>query len=137
MRFVSPETVRIDLAPGPKGEPRWIEVKKELSAIAKNRYRKHALEPVITHDKHGKQVQEIRVNLEKLEVSQVEAYLYDWSAKDDNGKDKKVTTDAIEALDDESFAEIAEAIQGYVDAQEKEKKATKKVISKEPIPISQ
>ena len=136
MRFVSPETVRIDLEPGPKGEPRWIEVKKELSALAKNRYRKGALIPVIRYDAQGKPIQELRMDLDKLEWSQVEAYLWDWSAKDENGKDKKVTTDAIEALDDDSFKEIAEAIQAYVDKQEQEKKATKKDTSKEPIPIS-
>ena len=125
MRFVSPETVRIDLTPGPKGEPRWIEIRKELSAVAMNRYRSASLIPKVIPGVDGAMnTPDIGMDLTKLSVSRIQAYMLDWSAKDEKGKPIKYTLDALEALDRESFDEIDNAIGAYLEAQEAEKKQT-------------
>jgi len=66
-------------------------------------------------------------------VAMVVAYLLDWNLKDDAGQAvpiRDLSTDAlqrvIDALDPESFAEIATAIDAHVDAMAAEREAQKK-----------
>ena len=122
MRFVSHDTVTIDLAPDKDGSRRWIEIRKELGKVAKNRYRTAALDPKFKQGKDGKSETDIGVDLTKLSTSRVEAYMLDWSAKDEKGKPIKYSVDALEALDEESFDEIDKAIEAYLERQEEEKK---------------
>lgn len=120
MRFVSPETVRIKLK-----DNHWIEVKKDLGTGDEKRYRAAGFRGLtqIADDK-GEKKQEIGVDWQAIAFSRVEAYVVDWSARDAKDKPLKLSRQAIEALDTESFDEIDEAVQAHIAAREEEKKQT-------------
>lgn len=111
MRFVSPETVRIDLGNGD-----WIEVKKELTVGEEMRFRSAGLQKA-----NGKA--EVDIDWTAMAFARVEAYLVDWSARGKDDKPVKVERSAIEALDSESFAAIDTAIQAHMAAVAAAKKA--------------
>jgi len=127
MRFVSPETVRIQLADGPDGSKNWIEIKKDLTAGEEKRYRSSGLRRMTART--GTDGSDIDIDWQTMAFARVEAYLLDWSARD--AKDKpimiasdKQKRDALEALDPVDFEEIDAAIQNHMTARAEEKKAT-------------
>lgn len=118
MRFVTPESVRIDLKDGPNGEKNWIRIKKELSVGDDRRYRAAGMKNL----RPGADVSSIEIDWSEMAIARVNAYLVDWSAtmpdpKDpDNPKKVKVTPQAIAELDRESFEEIDSAINAYIES---------------------
>lgn len=110
MRFVSPETTRLDL---PTGD--WIEVKTELSALEDKRYR-------TTGYRRVSQTGEFEVDWSIVAASRLSTYLVDWSAKDAKGKKIPVSREAITALCDEDFEAIDLAILAHIAARVEEKK---------------
>lgn len=112
MRFVAPETVRIDLADGD-----WIEIKKELTVGEHRRYLASGFKRAASGG------DEIEVDWGVRSLSLVEAYLVGWSARDKDGKPVSVTRQAIEKLASEDFDAIADAIRAHMEAHEAAKKA--------------
>ena len=117
MRFVAPETVRIELSDGA-----WIDIKKALTAGEEKSYRSAGFRRVSQQDGTGRN--EVDVDWTAMAFARVEAYLLDWSAKKPDGKDMPVSRSAIRALSQESFDEIDEAIKARIEATDDEKKAT-------------
>ena len=105
-RFVKPEVVRIDLTNGD-----WILVRRQLTAGELRRVFARTAKPVLTG-------QPIEVDLEKAGISEMVAYLVDWSFTDEQGKPVAIkdmpaeyVLDVLNNLDGASFAEIYQAIQ--------------------------
>lgn len=111
MRFVSPETVRIDLGNGD-----WITVKKELNVGEEKRFRSSGLRRA--HDKGS-----VDIDWSAMALARVEAYLVAWSACDKDGKPVAVDRSALEALSVEDFDAIDAAIQRHMAEVAAEKKA--------------
>lgn len=111
MRFVSPETVRIDLGPN-----EWIEIKKELNADEQDTFRTASYGRVVQGD-NGKD--EMQVNWKAMFQARVLTYLVDWSLKVPCEKS------AILNLAPEDFKRVDEAIRAYLakDAEEKKQNA--------------
>lgn len=112
MRFVAPETVRIDLDGGD-----WIEVKKELSVGEERQYRTAGFKRTNALSK------EIDVDWSAMALARVEAYLVGWSATDDKGKPVPVSARAIAGLSVEDFEAIDAAVQKHQESMAQEKKA--------------
>lgn len=106
MRFVSPETVRIDLGSGD-----WIEVKKELTVGEDFAYRTAGM---------GRRKGEDAVEIDWSEraLARVLAYLVAWSEK------PKISRASISSLASEDFMRIDGAILGHMTAMESEKNAS-------------
>ncbi len=117
MRFVAPEPVTIQRKNGKD----WIEVKRELSAGADQKYRTAGFRRVSQRE-DGTQ-SEVDVDWQSLAMARIEAYLVDWSATDAKNNKVKVSRDSIAALSTEDFEEIDEAIKAHVEAMAAEKKA--------------
>lgn len=117
MRFVSPETVRIELSDG-----QWIEVKKTLTAGEEKAYRSAGFRRV--SQRQDDNTNEVDIDWTAMAFARVEAYLVDWSAKREDGKDVPVSKAAIRNLSAESFQEIDDAIVAHIDSQADAKKAT-------------
>jgi hypothetical protein len=126
MRFVIPESVRIDLKDGPNGEKNWIEVKKELTVGEEKKFRAAGMKNV----RPGADASAIEIDWSEMAIARVEAFLVDWSATrpDPKNKDKNVavpvTVSAIKSLSAEDFEEIDTAIQQHQAAQAELKKVT-------------
>ncbi len=124
MRFVVPDTRRIDLkdSTDEKGQvvKNWIEIKKELTKGEAAQMRSAGLKRM----SQGRDEKEtaIDVDWKALGLGRVMTYLVDWSAKDGNGKDIKVTPQAIAELCEEDFDEIDDAIKAHITEQEEAKK---------------
>lgn len=116
MRFVAPETVRIEL---PGGQD-WIVVKKELTAGEERKFRSAGLMKV----SHQGKDPEIGVNWADMAFARVEAYLVDWSAQKPDGTRLPVSRTQIEALHTEDFEAIDAAVQAHIAASAEEKKVT-------------
>lgn len=137
MRFVSPETVRLDLKDTVITElveipnetelqervvavkKNWIEVKKELGKGEEAAFRAAGLGRM----SRSNDVNEVAIDWRAMALARVETYVVDWSAKDANGKDVKVTSAAIANLHPDDFDEIDAAIQAHIAAVADEKKA--------------
>jgi len=130
MRFVQPETVRLDLHDGTS----WIEVKRELTVGEDRRYRSAGLRRMSQPNGETS----VEVDWTAMALARVEAYLVDWSATKPDGKGKEqpvpVTRAAIEALASEDFDEIDAAINAHIEAIAREKKA--KTGSDLPTPLA-
>ena len=107
MRFVSPETVRIDLDAA-KGE--WIEVKKELTVGEDRAYQTAGI------GRRAESQDAVEIDWKRRSTRLVEAYLVDWSEK------RKVTREAIERLAVEDFEKIQTVILAHIGSVEEEKK---------------
>ena len=110
MKFVKPETVRIDLEDG-----EWIEIKKQLShgELA------HLAGSGLTHLTGSA---EFVYDMERFEVTKIESWLVDWSARDESGKYVKPTRAAISALEPDDAQRIKQAIDDHVTKLQEEKK---------------
>lgn len=123
MRFVAPEVVRIDL---PNGD--WIDVKKWLTAAEENRYRTRAFKGMRAETRPDSpdevKATEIGVDWTMLAVARVEAYVVEWSARDEKGHPIPVTLDTIGRLHPDDFKVLDDAVKAHVEAMADEKKAT-------------
>ena len=126
MRFVTSESVRIDLKDGPDGSKNWIKVKRELTVGEDRQFRAAGMKNL----RPGADASSIEIDWSEMAIARVHAYLVDWSAtmpnpKDpDNPKKVKVSKEAIQSLDKESFEEIDNAIQAHIEAMGDAKKET-------------
>lgn len=111
MRFVSPETVRIDLGSGD-----WIDVKKELTVGEEKRMRTAGVRRV-----NGQA--EVDVNWAEMALARVTTYLRGWSAVDEKQRPIPVTAETVQALATEDFEAIDAAIQRHIEAVAEAKKA--------------
>ena len=117
MRFVKPETVRLDLSEGD-----WIEIKRDLSRAEQIR-----LDTAGLGNRTGSTV---AIDYVAMAYARITTYLLDWSFKGPDGKDAPITKAALENLSGETFDEIDGAILKHIEAREEEKKLPK------PSPIS-
>lgn len=137
MRFVSPETARLELpdtvtTETVEGESRevraknWIEVKKMLTAGEEKRYRAAGFGRVSqradvaqpTAGDAAKAKNEIDVDWTALAFARALAYVVDWSEK------RKFDADSLQALHPDDFKAIDDAILAHIDAMDAEKKPT-------------
>ena len=116
-RFVSPESVKIDISDGD-----WIEIKRQLTngeqkavnrAAFRSRYE-------LTDGDTGSSF--VEMDMGSFALAKLGAYLVDWSFKDERGKDVKLTPDAMRNLDQETAAEIEAAIDTHIETLAAEKK---------------
>ncbi len=145
MKFVNPDTVRIDLkdtiveytAVGAidengtlaeksmqRREKNWIEVKQELSAVEEKRFRTSGLKRMSQRKGDGDELQnDVEIDWAAMALARVTAYLVEWSAKKPDGSRLPVSRDAIGLLDSASFDEIDTAIQAHIEKAADAKKA--------------
>ena len=114
-RFVTPDEVKINLS----GED-WIKIKKKLNV---GETRKMQLGGIKMTGKAGQTQMEMTVDVEALSMAKVAVYLLDWSFEDAEGRRVELSRESIEALDEESYQEITDAIDKHTGAMEEEKKA--------------
>ncbi len=114
MRFVSPETVRIELKDGD-----WIEIKKELTVADDHGFRIAGMTATVNQTT-GRP--DIGVDLTAVSRARVMTYLVDWSAKHPDGKDVALTESAVMSLATEDYEAIDRAIQDHIEAMRLEKK---------------
>jgi hypothetical protein len=115
MRFVSPETVRINLSDG-----QWIDVKKTLTAGEEKAYRSAGFKRV--SQRQDDNANEVDIDWQAMAFARVDTYLVEWSAKKPDGKDMPLNKSTIRNLDTDSFKEIDDAILAHIDAVEEAKK---------------
>lgn len=122
MRFVTPETQRLDLSDGD-----WIEVKKRLSISEQKRLESAIFAGIkgaadMTAETRAEDV-EVMLDSAAAYMAKLELYLLDWSLCDGTGKHVKVTTGAIHALDPDTADEIMTALDGFLEEEDKRRKA--------------
>jgi hypothetical protein len=137
-RFVRPDTVRLDISAGD-----WLEVKRRLTAGEQRqafaRIIKTAGGSAVASSVDGAPPEvhaDIQVHPAQVGLSQVLAYLVDWSLTDADGKpvvirgkSLQVVSSALDALDMESYQEIEQAIRTHEAAMLQERTQEKKVTS--------
>lgn len=114
--FVKPEVVQLKLKDG----ERWIEIKSRLNIRDQRVAQMGAIRSAETSPGRGFS----KFELEALyDVRKVETYLTDWNFIDERGKAVKLSRDAVEALDVDTFEEMKDLIDAHEQAQDQEKKA--------------
>jgi len=100
----------------------WIDVKRELNAGET----RHVFAQLVKDMRAG---EKIALDPEKVGITKVLEYLLGWSFTDDKGQSVAVSQGAIEALDQETYTEITQAIEAHearmeADRTERKKKTT-------------
>lgn len=110
MRFVTPDVVRIPLKNG-----EWIEIKRELTVGEEKRFRSAGLKNMKAEDGGSS----IEIDWTAMALARVETYLLEWSATRTDAAGKTVsvpvTRKNIEALTQDDFDEIDQAIQAHIE----------------------
>ena len=114
-RFVKPETVRYDLAPDPTGRVEWIEIKKRLNQGEANSVMTAGWRSV-------NRGQEVMVDWRAQTFARTVMYLVRWSFLDEDDQQTKPSAETIEALDQETFAEIQELITRHIELEAEARK---------------
>lgn len=126
-RFVSPNTTRLVLS-----DDDWIDVKKHLNYSEELRLQTAGITGIDARalaGQNGSRVDEVpreneaRINWEAHAIEQIALYVVDWSFIDETGKQRKLTREAIKALDLETANEVSVALNAHIAAMEEEKKA--------------
>lgn len=112
-RFVVPDIVRLSLSDGD-----WIDVKRRLN-IGEQR----AMFAQIYLSKAADQP--VQMEVSKVGVARVAAYVIGWSFTDAAGKPVAYSPQTIDALDPTSFVEVLEAVDAHI-AREDEQRAAEK-----------
>lgn len=109
-RFVRADTTRLDLSDGD-----WIEVKTELNYGEHLRINRASLQSVGMNAGEGGDDGKFTFRLDPFTQQQrrLEIYLTDWSFRDEDDKPVPLTRSTIEALDDDTAAEIVTAIEAH------------------------
>lgn len=118
MRFVNPDTTRLEL---PNGE--WVEVKNELPSIEEKRYRSAGFKRVRMDKTNADTVSDVEMDWVELAFARIVAYVVDWNVKDANGNKVKYTIDAVRRLVSEDFDVLNKAVEAHEEAKAAEKKA--------------
>jgi len=119
-RFVQPETVRLDI-----GDGDWIEVKKRLTSGEARR----AYTGII---KNATQDGKFAFDMNVLGRQELLAYLVEWSLIGLDGKRVPIDTEArkeaaVDALDQDDFKTIDDAVTAHIAAMEAERADAKKL----------
>lgn len=96
----------------------WVEVKKRLSVGDEREAFQAVIGEVNTEGWR-------RPNLKMMGLSEVGAYLVDWSFRDHNGQKIPATVDSLKSMLPADFKELEEAIQKHVAEVEQEDEARK------------
>jgi hypothetical protein len=112
LRFVRPETVRLHLSEG-----HWIEIKERLPFGEAERLRGMNFQLRASSDSFGKGAgqDDLRIDMSAYKLARMEAYIVDWSARDEQDKPVRVSRDALAALDQESADEIEQALDSHIE----------------------
>lgn len=113
-RFVTPQTVRLDLSDGD-----WIEVKERL-----NLWERDSLSGIAIEGMGVESSREIVAGLTyaSFTTRKLETWLVDWSFTDGDDKRVEISQAAIRNLDPDTADEIDEALAAYIAAREELKK---------------
>lgn len=117
-RFQNADVVRLTLS----GDE-WIEVKERLSGGEARRMSAAAFRDVQRTGKTATDEPRVGVDFAALSLGRTKAYLVDWSFRDQKDKPVKVTSEAIESLDEETLKEIEDALDAHIKTIEAEVKA--------------
>ena len=113
-RFVTPNTVRLELSDGD-----WIEVKSQLTYGEEKRLSSAGMR---YKDQSG---EGFSLDLERYNIERLSAWITDWSFDDADGKRVGVSNGAIWALDPDAAREIELALTTHIKAVESSKNARK------------
>lgn len=124
----APESVTKNLSwTSPSGEtlPFWIKIKKFLNVGEKRRVETAGWKGVTGLGGGGgaSENAEIRIDWKGQSFARSEAYLIDWSLEDDKHNRMPLNRNSLEALHDEVFDLIENAISEHVKEMDEEKKA--------------
>ena len=111
-RFVSADTVRLDLSDGD-----WIEVKAQLTYA-------ETVELQAAGVANTLQNGELTMDWVRYAQARINAWLVDWSFEDAAEKRVPFTPQAVSTLDPDTAAEIDKALDVYLERQAEAKKAT-------------
>lgn len=113
-------TKRIEISGGD-----YIVIKHRLSVGAQKHIDTSGLKRLVSPTKRSSKESNdtsVEVDFKEFSFARTEAYLLEWSFRDDDGKAVPVSRTAIEALDTKSYEEIENAISAHVEALVAEKK---------------
>lgn len=122
---VAPATVRVELEI--LGEPCWLTLKRELSIGEQRRANTAGFRGMTGFGKDAEgeaKETEIGIDWRGQTFARTMEWLVDWSLTDDEGNKLKVSRPVVEALRQDVYGPIEQAINAHVEALEKEKKAT-------------
>lgn len=114
IRFVQPEVDTLTLSDGD-----FLVVKRRLS-IGEERAAFQQIVGKISIDNGWRQP-----NVELLGMAEIAAYLVDWSFTDAQGKRVPVSLAAIKQLDPDTYAEVEQAVNAHIAAQQAVREAEK------------
>lgn len=104
--FVDADTVRLDLTPGANGQPRWVEIKAELTWGEQKRLESSSL-------RFDAATQRFDVDLGSFDVNKLLAWLVDWNFRDRHDRAVPISQATIEALRPAAAREIEAAIEAH------------------------
>lgn len=114
-RFVSPESVRLDISDGD-----WIEVKRQLTYQEEQ----ELIGSVIASMRPGKELKlESGPDYARAQIERLALWLLDWSFRDGSDRPVPVNRDAIGVLDPDTAREIDAALDRHLGAMAEAKKA--------------
>ncbi len=113
--FVKPETVKLDLG----WDNHFIVVRKRLAVGAVKELQSAGIKYAGQDGKSGEPI--IGLDMPKMALARVTAYVVDWSFRSDDNKPIKVTPQAIQNLNPEVFDLIDARLDEHVTAQDAEK----------------
>ena len=116
------EKIRVDLTY--RGEPFWVELKKELSMGEQKKVESSALHTMRRNRQQAddEQSADINVNWDLPVFVKVNTYLVDWSLTDDRGNKLPRTLDSLKAMRQPVFKLIEDAVDAHARAVEEESK---------------
>jgi hypothetical protein len=100
-RFVQPDIVRLTLSDGD-----YIDIKKELNAGETRRVFARLVKDMEAGEK-------VKLEPEKVGLTKLQEYLVAWSFVDNDGRPVDLTEGAIDNLDQDTYREIADAIEAH------------------------
>lgn len=108
-RFVSPNTVRLDLSDGD-----WIEVKERLTYKEQQQLSGAMLRSIKTVEGD----QEMGVDFARYAILRLKTWLLEWSFRDEHDKPVPLSPAAIENLDPDTAQEIGDALDKHLEGRE-------------------
>ena len=108
-RFVKPGVKRLNLSDGD-----WIEVKEKLTTGERESLKAAGVRSVIRHQE-DERIHEVGIDAGNFDLAKVKCWLTDWSLRDENDKHVRLSSEAIDALDPDTFDEILKALEEYQD----------------------
>ncbi len=113
-RFVQPATVRLALSDGD-----WVEAKARLTYGEQSRLEAAAFGN-LKGIKPGQDA-EVGFDFAAFQLARLQVLIVAWSFRDEQNRPVAVSRSAIEALDPDAAAEIADALERHLEAEESPK----------------